>query len=122
MSSGPEVFGRMMPWKRFGAPRTIASMSPRKNFEWMLFGPDGDDLLAEVEGVERLDHHRAALRTLELVRAGVLEVRHDVVDRGLHRVGRVLVELHVVPRVRHLGARDDEALSSIEYEHAAKPF
>jgi hypothetical protein len=38
MSSGSFVFGRMIPWKRSTAPVMIASMSPRKYFDLMLFG------------------------------------------------------------------------------------
>ena len=76
--------------------------------------PDGDDLVAEVDRVQGLDHHLTAGIALELVRTGILEVRHHVVDRcgsGL------LVHLQRVRRIRQLRARDDEQALLLQYVH-----
>ena len=56
-----------------------------------VVGPHGDDLLAEIQRIECLNDTLAALRPLEFVRAGVLEIHHHVIDRRLDGVGRVLV-------------------------------
>src|SRR5215831_14381923 len=82
-----------------------------------IVGAHGDDLLAEVERGERLDHGLAALFALELVRARILEVRHHVVDRSLHRVGCVLMKLQAVTGIGHLGARDYETSALVENVH-----
>jgi len=92
-------------------------MSPLKNFEWILFRPHRHDLLAEVERVERLDHHLAALLALELIWARIFEVRHHVIDRRFDRVGRRYVQLHVVTGIGHLGARNYEACAFVQYVH-----
>ena len=119
ISSGPRVLGSMMPWKRLGAPNMIASMSPLKNGEWILLGRTVTTLLAEVERVERLDHHLVALWAFEFVGTGVFEVRHHMVDRRFNGVGGGLMQLHVVAGIGHLGARDDEAGAVIEYVHGS---
>ena len=40
ISSGPRVFGSMIPWKRLGAPSIIASMSPLKKLRMDVVGAD----------------------------------------------------------------------------------
>ena len=64
MSSGRDVFGRTMPWKRFGAPQHDRLDVAEEELRLDVVRPDGDDLLAEVEGVERLDQDLAALLAL----------------------------------------------------------
>src|SRR5271165_1203863 len=82
-----------------------------------VVGTNCDHLAAEVERVERLDHHLVALGALELVGACVLEIRHYMVYRRFHGVGGSLVELHTVAGIGHLGARDDKTGAVIEYIH-----
>ncbi len=78
---------------------------------------DGHDFVIEIERVERLDHHLAALLAFELVRTGVFEVRHHMVDRRFHCVGGILMEPQVVAGIGHFGARNHKSGAVIQYEH-----
>ena len=90
---------------------------PKEKFRADVVRPYGNDFLAEIQGVKRLDHTLPALRPLKLVGACILEIHHHMIDRRLDRVGCVLVELHTVTRVGQLGAGNHETLASIDYEH-----
>src|SRR5579863_8335632 len=84
-----------------------------------IVGTDRDHLAAEIQCVERFDHHLVAFWAFEFVGAGILEIRHHMVDRRLNGIGGGLMELHVVAGISHLRARDDEAGAVIEYVHGS---
>jgi hypothetical protein len=73
-----------------------------------IIGADRDDFFAKIERVERLDHHLAALVTLEFVGTGVFEIRHHMIDWRFGRVGGILMEFQVMTRIGHFGARNNE--------------
>src|SRR5690349_3696292 len=57
------------------------------------------------------------LRAFEFVGAGVLEIRHHVIDRRFDGIRGRLMELHAVAGIGHFGTRNDETAAIIEYVH-----
>src|SRR5262249_17988796 len=82
-----------------------------------IIGPDSHYFVAEIQRVERFSHDAAASLAFELVRTGILEVSHHMIDRRFLRVSGILVQLHGMGRVGQFSSRDDKTRPLVKNEH-----